>query len=409
MLKYQQWRQSAANATQLKIVEHIWTNPGISRAQLAIRMGLNKSSITRSIEELQRQAIVCEMDESVDFGENPKATYLWGNIAQKKKGRRGRPAGALAINPKLGVVLGIELSAKMFQLVVLDAVGRLQHKQRVQIPKGQSLVFALRLRYALQCAARFAEQQRLAVLALGIGLSGIVRDQVLIYSDLHAVESPVRIEEPDFPFRIVVDNDVHCCAQMQLLQNNWNDSGPLENFLAVLGEFHPVSEMSRGFSPLGIGLAFVLEGKVFRGHSCAAGEFQSIFKNQENFSQFDVSNRQLSHFYDDPAILNALLDELCRNLAFLAVSLDVQKVCFFGDIVAHKPKLQTLMEAALTKQWPHPTLGAQPTLGPQHQSGGIDVGFSGLGELGVAAGAGASALQKLFVAPLARAPTRKRR
>ncbi len=85
------------------VLRNIHTNAPISRARLASRTGLNKSTISSLVEELLEFRLIHET------GINSIGT--------------GRPSTLLEINPQAGCIIGVELGVDFVATALTDFVG----------------------------------------------------------------------------------------------------------------------------------------------------------------------------------------------------------------------------------------------------------------------------------------------
>ena len=87
------------------VLKLIYSEAPISRAQLAARTGLNKSTISSLVEDLLDRKLIQET------GINSVGT--------------GRPATQLEINGKVGAVVGVELGVDFVAVLVTDFLGKI--------------------------------------------------------------------------------------------------------------------------------------------------------------------------------------------------------------------------------------------------------------------------------------------
>ena len=97
--------------------------------------------------------------------------------------------------------------------------------------------------------------------------------------------------------------------------------------------------MKSGYWGIGVGLAFVLNGKVHYGEDFSAGEFQSILWKEPNQGQFSLGDAAARRIRKDRAVLVKVQRELCAHIAFLVNVLNLTCVVFGGvglrDRVCH--------------------------------------------------------------------------
>ena len=92
------------------VLRLIHTQSPISRAQLAVITGLNKSTVSSLVDELLKQNLIHET------GSN--------------SGTAGRPATWLEINPQAGLVIGVELGVDFVSAAVTDLMGNILWRRK---------------------------------------------------------------------------------------------------------------------------------------------------------------------------------------------------------------------------------------------------------------------------------------
>src|ERR1700690_234912 len=86
------------------VLRLIHSEAPLSRAQLAVETGLNKSTVSSLVEDLLDRNLIHET------GINSTGT--------------GRPAMLLEINPQAGSIIGVELGVDFIAIVLTDFVGK---------------------------------------------------------------------------------------------------------------------------------------------------------------------------------------------------------------------------------------------------------------------------------------------
>ncbi len=92
------------------VLRLIHSKSPISRAQLAVITGLNKSTISSLVDELLMRNLVHET------GSN--------------SGAAGRPATWLEINPQAGLIIGVELGVDFVSVAVTDLMGSILWRRK---------------------------------------------------------------------------------------------------------------------------------------------------------------------------------------------------------------------------------------------------------------------------------------
>ncbi|MEV0173111.1 ROK family protein [Streptomyces sp. NPDC050803] len=226
--------------TRAEIFATVLTAGPISRTQLAQRLGLVPSSVTRMLPPLLEHDYLRETDTA------PQG--------------RGRPQKMLHVNPDKHLVVGMKIGPAQISGVVTDmAAGVLAHAEEPlddHTPEAALAVAADLTRRLLSEAPEAADR----VLGLGVGVSGHVDSEagVCRYSALLDwnkvdVAGPLRAATG---LPVVVNNDVNTLV----VAERWFGQGrDLDSFAVVT------------VGP-GIGCGLLLDGTLFSGATGLAGE-----------------------------------------------------------------------------------------------------------------------------------------
>ncbi|MCE9645306.1 MAG: ROK family protein [Chloroflexi bacterium] len=219
----------------------IHTQSPISRAQIAVLTGLNKSTISSLVDELLAQKLIHET------GSN--------------SGAAGRPATWLEINPEAGLIIGVELGVDFISVAVTDLLGNIiwRKKEDADPADGQEKVLAQTLRI-VKDAMDVNRKKGGYFFGLGLSTPGTVDlDQgLLIFApNLHWHDVPFRkIFHEHTNLRIFIENDANAAA---IAEHLFGAARQTQNFVFV-------------FAGVGIGGGLFLNGKLYRGRNGYAGE-----------------------------------------------------------------------------------------------------------------------------------------
>src|SRR3990172_9426221 len=110
------------------VLRLIHTQSPISRAQIAVLTGLNKSTVSSLVDELLTQNLIHET------GSN--------------SGAAGRPATWLEINPQAGLIVGVELGVDFVSVAITDLLGNIlwRRKEDADPNEGQDKMLDQTLR-----------------------------------------------------------------------------------------------------------------------------------------------------------------------------------------------------------------------------------------------------------------------
>lgn len=223
------------------VLRLIHTQAPVSRAQLAVITGLNKSTISSLVEELLKRQFIHET-----------GTDSLGP---------GRPATLLEINPQVGCVIGIELGVDFVSVAATDFLGNILWRQTEEAnpAEGQEKMLDQTLRITKE-AMTAGKRKGLRILGLGLSTPGTVNleEGVLIFApNLHWRNVPFRkIFNASTKLRFFIENDANAAAVAEHLFGMAKKS---KDFIFV-------------FAGVGIGGGLFLNGHLYRGWNGYAGE-----------------------------------------------------------------------------------------------------------------------------------------
>lgn len=217
------------------------THKTLSRANLAVKVGLNPSTVSSIISELIQENLIRET-ELIQSG-------------------MGRPGRLLELNPGGGCALGIEINVDYIELLVTDfAANVLWRQKHTSTPEiGQEEIMLKVLNLAEE-ASRFIQAQKFPLLGVGVGVPGLVdvsSGLLRLAPNLRWANVPVRDAlARNFDCPIYVDNEAN---------------------VAALGEYYfgavqNVKDFIYLSAGIGLGSGIVMGGQLFRGMFGYAGE-----------------------------------------------------------------------------------------------------------------------------------------
>ena len=213
----------------------------ISRAQIAVLTGLNKSTVSSLVDELISRALVHET------GSN--------------SGAAGRPATWLKINPHASMIIGVELGVDFVSVAVADLLGNMlwQRKEDANPTEDQNKMINQTLQIVKE-AMTINKKKGSRFLGLGLTTPGTVDlDQgVLIYApNLQWRNVPFRkIFSTQTKLNIFVENDANAAA---IAEHLFGTARECQDFIFI-------------FAGVGIGSGLFLNGRLYRGKTGYAGE-----------------------------------------------------------------------------------------------------------------------------------------
>ena len=235
------------NTNKAAVIELLrQSKAGISRAELAERLELSRSTISVIVHDLLAQGLVLEQGEGTSRG--------------------GRRPIVLRINANAGRVVGIDIGANHLGVLVADLHGVVVSEMHEPLSIESGPEECLRRVFLLVEAALTAAGSRLEqVLAISVGVPGPV------VANLGIVSAPPIMPGWDaFPIR-------------QRIEAHWRKPTALDNDadLGALGEW--TFGVGRGETNLayikvgtGIGCGLLLDGHIYRGVLGTAGEIGHV-------------------------------------------------------------------------------------------------------------------------------------
>lgn len=361
---------SSINMT--RVLRSVWLNQGITRIEMARKLGLNKSTISKIITDLQEMGIV----EAIAVGS-----------AGPSGGRR--PIH-LQINPEWGCVMGIEIQTEAFTVVGLNLHGDIFFSHTEPLDLRQTPLIQA-FTGIVSRFKPFLEKTGLPLIGIGAGIPGFV-DPVrgilhqsmpfAMYEPTEFVKEAHRTLPFDIP--IMVENDANCGCWGELA---FKHSGRPDNFMFVLGELRKHTINMDDFRIMALGLGLFLDGKVHHGRQFSAGEFRSITYQSGQVNQFSVSDEEAKRFLQSDQVTEQIADELARHISFLINILNLQKVVIGGPFEVIYDRLTARIRASLKDNWAYPNP--------------VDCQFTNarMGERTVAYGAAGMFLEHLITVP----------
>lgn len=226
------------------LLDLIRTGQAMTRAELASRTGLARSTVSQRIEQLSHSGLIVEVGEAPSTG--------------------GRPPSILGFNEGAGVVLAADLGATHSRIGVADLGGHVlaERREDLEIGSGPEVVLDWvddTFRSLLDGIGRPLSDVR----GLGIGVPGPVE-----YAEGRAVDPPIMPGWHGYDIRgrfapyecpVLVDNDVNIMA----IGEHWiEDESPADFVFVKVGT--------------GIGSGMILGGRIHRGAKGTAGDIGHV-------------------------------------------------------------------------------------------------------------------------------------
>ncbi len=234
---------------RLRIVDFLRINGTASRAELARRTGLSRSTVSTLVADLQRRGLVVE-----------RAGQFAG------EGQPGRPAALLELDPSAAAAVGVDFDHDKVRVAVSDlsrtVLAEATEPFDVDHDAQGSLDLAARL---IEQVMQEAELERDRLLGVGVALAGPIDHDVgtLHPSDVlpgwagvdAADELEKRLGTPAY-----VDNDANLGALAEVTLGAGRN--------ARFATYVSISS--------GIGAGIIVDGRPYRGHRGTAGEIGHV-------------------------------------------------------------------------------------------------------------------------------------
>jgi len=223
------------------ILDELRQHAPLSRAELAARTGLNRSTVSIIVNGLVEEGFILETNLQSD--------------------RVGRPGMLLVLNPRGGFAVGVEIGVDYLAVLLTDFVAQeLWRAHECTDPQADQATILERACELTQAALQHGQEAGLRPLGIGIGVPGLVdrhQGQLVLAPNLQWSNVPMRdIWAQQFGLPVFVENEANAAALG-------------EYYFGAAKGFNNVIYLSVG---VGLGGGILLDGKLFRGSSGYASE-----------------------------------------------------------------------------------------------------------------------------------------
>jgi glucokinase-like ROK family protein len=213
----------------------------LSRAYLATKIGLTRSTVSRIVDDLLAEKLIREAKLSV--------------------GKKGRPGMLLELNPQGGSAIGIEIGVNFICILLTDFSGNVLWRERVSLPdEATSKDYLLKAEQLARKGSDLAASHQYRQMGIGVGVWGLVdhlKGAIRFAPNLMWHDIPLKENwEAKFGVPVYLENDAKAAA---LGEYYFGAGKNIENFLYISMD-------------IGVGGGIISEGKLFRGSSGYAGE-----------------------------------------------------------------------------------------------------------------------------------------
>jgi glucokinase-like ROK family protein len=223
------------------VLRYIHNEAPVSRAQIALITGLNKSTVSSLVEELLKRKLIHET------GTNSVGT--------------GRPATLLEINPRAGAIIGAELGVDFIAIALTDFTGNILWRELNTVdPSDAQETILSKFLQLTDTAIKVCEAHNLDCLGIGLSVPGTVdleRGILVFAPNLQWRNVPLKkIFSEHTGLKIYVENDANAAA---IAEHLFGAARNCDDFIFVV-------------AGIGIGGGLFLNGKLYRGKDGLAGE-----------------------------------------------------------------------------------------------------------------------------------------
>jgi len=213
----------------------------LSRAEVAARSGLNRSTVSIIVNSLIEGGFVQETD--------------------LQSSKIGRPGMLLVLNPKGGFAVGVEIGVDFISVILTDFIANVLWRKRVSSNPAEDQIRILdRASELTQEAIDVGLEQGLRPLGIGVGVPGLVdtlQGKLIFAPNLRWTNVPLRLMwSQRFDLPTFVENEANAAALG-------------EYYFGVARGVNSFIYLSAG---IGLGGGVLIDGKLFRGSSGYAGE-----------------------------------------------------------------------------------------------------------------------------------------
>ena len=213
----------------------------LSRAALAGRIGLTRSTVSRIVDELSTDTLVKE--------------------AKLSPSPKGRPGMLLELDPRGGSAIGLEIGVNFLSILLTDFTANVLWRERVELPEDARWeAYFFRAEELIQKATGIASEHNLRLMGIGVAVWGLVDHAAgvirfapnLKWHDLSIKE----MWQAKFQVPVYLENDANTSA---LGEYYFGAGRHVEHFIYLSMD-------------IGVGGGIISNGKLFRGASGFAGE-----------------------------------------------------------------------------------------------------------------------------------------
>lgn len=231
------------------VLDTIKDQESISRATIAKKLGLSRSTVSTIVDELLDKKLISELG----YGDSTK--------------QGGRRSVQLGFNPDSSYGIGLDIGGTKVLVAITNVSGEIVYKEKFKTTSDVKEIVSL----VYECLEK-SKIDKAKVIAMGVGVPSATNSKEGIVIDAPALKwSNFNLKgklKDHFHFPVFIDNDVNCAA----LGEQWKGSGQNIDhmFFIAIGT--------------GVGSAIISNGELIRGFNFEAGEIAY------NISELDIKS-----------------------------------------------------------------------------------------------------------------------
>jgi glucokinase-like ROK family protein len=223
------------------VMDRVRLDAPLSRAEVSVRTGLNRSTVSSIVADLIERGFVQETTL-----QDPKI---------------GRPGMLLQFNPNGGCAVGIEIGVEFISIILTNFVADVLWRQRISMAEDATPFEIIeQAENMIDGAISFGKNQGLSLLGIGVGVPGLV-DQ----SQGKLVFAP-NLKLSNMPLRLMWTQRFNSPI---FIENEANSAALGEYFFGAAHGKEDFIYMSTG---VGLGGGIMVGGQLFKGSNGYAGE-----------------------------------------------------------------------------------------------------------------------------------------
>lgn len=229
---------------EIYVLQLIKEQGPISRAEVSRRYNISRAAVSDIVNRLLQKEFIIEIGEGVSSGKG------------------GRKPVLLAFNKKARYIIGIELKKTYYRVALCDLDANilvLRQRKIVNSVSGQTLVH-----HVQKLIDKVLKEKKICIdkiIGIGIGIPGLVDFELGVLKEAHSElpwnKLPLKsLFEKVYGANVYVDNDIKMAAIGEY----------------VFGQRRRINNMIFIGVGEGLGAGFIINGQIYRGITCSAGE-----------------------------------------------------------------------------------------------------------------------------------------